>query len=190
MIGALNNFQADLDALNFHFDAELFDEQLQKDFYKLSRNYKIAWNWKKQKDINFPFWERNVEDRRKRAVYELVRSYDDSFLIDLYDRNFSTFIDAGVLSTASYWLNGGTFYIEYYETALSTGQDIVFGTNADGDQKSYRDSLQIELAIRRLIRKCSKWQREDKDSFRPELTLIFGIEKNTNVLYLNLIAER
>lgn len=190
MIGASSSFQSDLDALNFKYDAYLFDEQMQRDYYKQSRGYKIAWNWSRAKEGFFPFWERVVEDRREKAVYRIVRSYDSLFLEELASGGTSKFKASAILSTASYWLNGGAFYINYYENAKRATKDIVFGINANGVQTSYRDSIQIEAAIRRLIRKCSKWQRIDGNSFNPMLTLSYGIEKNTGVLYLNLIANR
>lgn len=188
----MSNFRNELDGLNFRYDQQLFDEAAQKEFYKLSRNYSRAWAWHRNREKVFPFWERQVEQRRARAIYELVRRFDNSFLLSLKDSDFQDFSQFGELVNAIYFTTGKDDYYQYYQRSIDAGYTVVFGVfNPGSGQTSYRSDIQVELAITRAMRACGRYQRRKEKSLHeyPVLRLVYGIEKNTNVLYMNMIIE-
>jgi len=194
MIGAipLSQYATELAFLNDRYDLLLSDFSA-KEAYKKANNYKIAWNWANARSEFYPRYARRIERNRNQAIYRLTRKYDLSFLLDLAKGVTDDFSAVQTLAFGPYWNIGGSFIVDWVDRTEARGITVVLGTYdaEDETQRTYRDSMRRELAIRELIRRAGKWQKEDGDSGRPTVLFASGIVKNVpDLVYFNVIVER
>lgn len=188
MVGgiSLTDYAFRLDAINIRYDFLANDETELKDRYKRSKGYKIAHNWANVRSRYLAMNERN----RRQAFYRLEQEYSLSFLEDVAAGNDAVFQAAGTLISGIFFAIGGSAVIEYIEKARSAGVKTVFGARiGDGDMRTYKDDMRIEMAVRKVIRACSKWQKKDESKY-PTITFRFGKSKTSNAVYFTLTANK
>lgn len=179
MIGAIpiSQYSFDLSLLNDRYDI-LLSEPSAKEAYKKHRGYNIAWNWANERDEFYPAYESRIERNRRQAIYRLTRRYDNSFLQDLSDGNSTDFSMVRTIMSGPFFVIGASAILNWMDTVEAAGITVVLGTvdSIGGGIRTYRDSLQREKAVRKLIRKGNKWQRDDVSRY-PFVEFVSGAVK-------------
>lgn len=188
MIGGISNtdYAFRRDAINIRYDFLASDQTELKERYKARRGYKIAHNWARVEARELARNERN----RNQALYRLEQQYNLSFLQDLADGSDTEFSTAGTLNSGIFFAIGSGSIIDYIEKAINSGVPVSVGVQIEGQEmRTYKDGARIDAAVRKAVRQCNKWQKNDESKY-PVLAFRFGKSKTSNLVYFTLTATK